>query len=58
MNAVTELTDTEQDRMCEICEEDIIGHSRKTRNYLCEGAYCERAYELLVEENDNNKIKL
>lgn len=51
MSPVTELTDAEQDRMCEICENELLCNTNKTKQDTCEGKYCEQAYKLLVEES-------
>lgn len=45
------LTDAHQDRMCQLCEDNEICYSRST----CEGSYCERALDYLIDELENEE---
>jgi hypothetical protein len=50
MNKFNKINDAEQERMCALCETYIIEGSSNSSMFLCEGRYCESAYDLLVEE--------
>lgn len=46
-----ELTDEQQERMCQLCEELIINGPRSdSRGWMCEGSYCNRAIDYINEE--------
>jgi hypothetical protein len=46
-----ELTDGQQERMCQLCEELIIDGPRSdSRGWMCEGAYCNRAIDYINDE--------
>ena len=52
-----------QERMCELCEAHIIEGNSVTQHFMCEGRFCEDAFELLQDDKDyrreilNLKIK-
>jgi len=45
-----ELSEAYSDRMCELCELHILGCSRNTIHYQCEGSRCDEAIEYLKED--------
>jgi predicted ATPase len=46
-----ELTDEQQERMCQLCEELIIDGPRcNSIGWMCEGAYCDSAIDYINEE--------
>jgi len=50
------LTDEQQGRMCELCEQCVFGQTMNTNQYnLCEGSRCDVAIEYLQEEIDEEK---
>jgi hypothetical protein len=49
------LMDEHQERMCRLCERNIICGSSNTYHYQCEGRHCEDALELLKEELNEEK---
>jgi len=57
---IDNLTDEQQERMCELCEAHVICCSSNTGTYQCEGAFCDSAIEYLIEdiEEDNSGSKL
>lgn len=51
-----ELTDEQQERMCEICQDCIFGYKVNTGYHnLCEGSRCEDALEYFMEEFNEEK---
>ena len=52
MIELEDVTDDQQERMCELCEHHIICGSSNTYHFQCEGRYCEQALDLLIEEMD------
>ena len=50
---IDNLTDEQQDRMCELCELHIIGGRHNTYHYQCEGSHCDKAFDYLLEDVDN-----
>jgi len=53
-----ELAEEHQERMCELCELHILGCSRNTIHFQCEGSRCDEAIEYLkdeLEEEENDK---
>lgn len=47
------LNDKQQQRMCELCEDHIIGGSSCSQMFLCEGSFCEEALEYLIDDIDD-----
>ena len=47
---IDNLTNKQQDRMCELCETHILGCKHSTATFLCEGSMCDNAFELLMNE--------
>jgi len=45
-----DITDEQQERMCELCEELIIGGSSCTQLYVCEGQHCSVAIDYIKDE--------
>ncbi len=43
------LTDSQQDEMCDLCEDLVLGCHNMTSTFVCEGRYCDEAYEMYVE---------
>lgn len=56
------LTDDQQERMCDLCEELILECSSNSSTFQCEGCRCEEAFDLLLEDveddGDNKVVKL
>lgn len=51
-----DLMEKHQERMCQICEDCVYGHSVNTGPHnLCEGARCDEALEYLKDEIDTEK---
>lgn len=44
------ISEAHSDRMCELCEFHILGCSRNTIHYQCEGSHCDEAIEYLKED--------
>lgn len=55
MLEVDNLTNEQQTRMCELCEDHIIGGSHMSYHYMCEGSHCDKAIEYLLEEINENE---
>lgn len=57
---IRNLTDAEQTRLCELCEEYVIDGSAISSTFMCEGSFCESALPYLKEEleekNDDSNI--
>lgn len=51
------LTDEQQELMCELCEKHILGCSPMSATFQCEGAYCNRAIVYLEEELETRQIE-
>jgi len=49
------LNDDQQQRMCELCETHIIEGSSSCSTFLCEGSFCDQAFEYLIEDIDDNE---
>lgn len=49
------LAEEHQERMCDLCERKILGCSAMSSTFMCEGSRCEDAFELLLEELDEEK---
>ena len=45
-----DITDDQQQRMCDLCERNIICGSSNSFHYQCEGRHCEDALEYLKED--------
>jgi hypothetical protein len=46
------------DEICMLCEEHVLGRSRNSQFFQCEGAYCESALDYLIESlEDIEEIK-
>ena len=45
-----ELSEIHSERMCELCELHVLGCSRNTIHYQCEGSRCDEAIEYLKED--------
>lgn len=53
-----DLMDKHQERMCELCEDCIYGQKMNTGPYnLCEGSMCKDAFELLLDELNEEKYE-
>ena len=51
-----DLTDEQQERMCDICQDCIFGRTMNTNQYnQCEGSHCDEAWEYYKEEIDMEK---
>ena len=53
-DAMTYVIDNHQDRMCELCELNILGCSHNTSTYQCEGSKCDVAIDYMMEELIDN----
>lgn len=49
------LAEEHQERMCDLCERNILGCKSMTSTFLCEGSRCEDAVVLLQEELDEER---
>jgi hypothetical protein len=45
-----DLTDSEQERLCKFCEENIINCGSVTSTFICEGSFCDEAFDMFIEE--------
>ncbi len=53
---IDNLTDSQQERMCELCKICIFDGSVNTNQYnLCEGSRCDQAIEYLQDEYDEKR---
>ena len=50
MSKTNNVSDTDQEKMCILCEKNIIEGSSNCSTYQCEGKHCDDAYDLLIEE--------
>lgn len=50
-----DLSSDEQDSVCDMCEKYIIMSKGVTSSFMCEGSYCERAFDMFIEDDDNMK---
>jgi len=56
---INNLTDDQQERMCELCELNIIECCSNSSTFQCEGCRCDEALEYLIEnleESNNTKL--
>jgi len=51
------LFDEHIDEICEMCEKYILGCSRMSYHFMCEGSRCEDAHEMFEESNEYLHIK-
>ena len=49
------ITDEQQERMCELCEELILECCSSSSTFQCEGSQCDRAFEYLVDDMEDEK---
>lgn len=47
-----------QEKICKLCENNIIGGSSVTQFYMCEGSYCDEALQIYLEELDEDDNKM
>ena len=57
MNKLKNLTDEEHEELCNFCEENIIECKSSISKILCDGHFCEDAYERFTEEENELKEK-
>jgi len=56
LGGVANITDDQQERLCEICEDCIFGHSVNTNQYnMCEGSHCDDAFEYYIDELEDER---
>lgn len=54
---INNLTDDQQEKMCKLCEINVIEGCRNTQMYQCEGSRCEEALPYLIEHEELNNQK-
>jgi len=52
-----ELAEVHQERMCALCELNILGCSKNTIHFQCEGSKCDSAIDYLIDELENERIQ-
>ena len=50
------LTDDQQQKMCELCEFHILECSSNSSKFQCEGSWCDQAFEYLIEDINGSKL--
>ena len=45
----TIIDNADQEEICRMCEEDILGCSRMSVHFMCEGCSCEEANDIIIE---------
>ena len=51
------LMEKHQERMCELCEDRILGCCSVSSTFMCEGSRCDEAVELLKDELEEEQLE-
>jgi hypothetical protein len=49
------LTDKQQTRMCELCEELILEGSSNSSHFQCEGGMCSEAIQYIIDDEEEKR---
>jgi len=52
MGIKEKIGDKYQEEICELCESQLLGCKSVTSTFICEGRYCEEAFELFLENEE------
>lgn len=47
------IQDNFQDQICDHCETFILGQSKCSIHFMCEGSYCQQAMESFISDNEH-----
>jgi hypothetical protein len=50
------MLNQDQEEICKMCEDEILGCCSNSSTYQCEGCKCEQAWELFIESHFENLI--